>query len=119
MFLITCLAIGALVICLALFFDYIGKNPQLLEDEPKPELKYDSDNIQRFINERWTLQAQIRECSDLRTMEVLYWDIEQLDIQYRDVVPYNLHCQHINELYEAHTRYALQLNTKLKVSKAS
>jgi hypothetical protein len=56
----------------------------------------------------------MRECTSLADMENYYWKIEMLEIDYKDVVPDKLLITHIDELFTAHSRFAIALNTALK-----
>jgi hypothetical protein len=115
---ITCLVIAVVAFCFGLFFDYISKYPTFLEeDKPKHELSPAHDSvIQSFINNRWYLQAQIRECDSLKDMATLYWKIEELETEFKDAIPDQVLITHIDELFAAHARCALALQSKLKIA---
>jgi hypothetical protein len=74
-----------------------------------------SDLIQDFINYRWDLQTEIKECNDLKEMTRLYWQIEEASVEFKDFVPDQLLVEHINELFAAHARYALALKNKIEL----
>jgi hypothetical protein len=113
---ITCFAIAVVAFCFGLFFDYISKNPTFLEDDkPNPSPAHDSV-IQSFINNRWYLQEQIQDCNSLKDMATLYWKIEELETEFKDAVRDELLITHIDELFAAHTRCALALQSKLKIA---
>ena len=115
---ITCVAIAVVAFCFGLFFDYISTYPTFLEeDKPKHELSPAHDSvIQSFINNRWYLQEQIQDCNSLKDMATLYWKIEELETEFKDAVPDQLLITHIDELFAAHARYAIALQSKLKTS---
>jgi hypothetical protein len=117
-YLITCLAIAVVLFSFGLFFDYVSKYPTFLEeDKPKHELSPAHDSvIQAFINNRWYLQAQIRECDILKDMATLYWKIEELETEFKDAIPDQVLITHIDELFAAHARCAIALQSKLKTS---
>jgi hypothetical protein len=49
-------------------------------------------------------------------MATLYWQIEELETEFKDAVPDQLLITHIDELFAAHARYAIALQSKLKTS---
>lgn len=99
--------------CLGLFFHYIAKHPEYMEDERKVESwgDFDSGVVQSFINARWNLQYEIRECKSLALLSELYWEIERLEMDYRDTIPDQLLIVHIDELFAFHSIRAGQIKT--------
>jgi hypothetical protein len=102
--LITALAAALMVLAAgALVLRIYRPKQQPAPEQPRTE-NYAPDMIQKFINERWTIQAEIRDANDLATMEDLYWDIERFELDYKDLVPDQLLLTHVNELFNAHAR---------------
>ena len=99
------LAVAAIVLCFGLFFHYIWAIPEYLE-ENKGKIAsfddYDSGVIQSFINARWGLQYQIREVKSAAELSELYWEIERLEMDYRDAIPDQVLIVHIDELFAYH-----------------
>lgn len=75
--------------------------------------QYDSCIIQDMINERWRIQAKIRECLDMKYMGSLYWEIEDFGDWYKDRVPDGQLAQHLTSLFTYHTEKAVELRNTL------
>ena len=112
-------AVATIVLCFGLFFHYIWATPEYLE-EKKGKIAsfddYDSGVIQAFINARWGLQYQIREVKSAEELSELYWEIERLEMDYRDAIPDQVLIVHIDELFAFHAIRANQIKSVLVFS---
>ena len=102
------IAIALFVIGWALHI--IGKPEKLILPEPEPIATQDDGYLtQHFINQRWRLQAEIRDCADLATLSDLWYEIDRLDWDFRDAIPDQILIVHIDELFSYHAARAGQL----------
>lgn len=103
--------------CLFLFgyFLHIIGTPEELPDPGPVILPHEDDGYltQQFINQRWRMQAVIRECNDLATLSDFWHDIDRLEWDYRDAIPDQVLITHVDELFAFHALRAGQLKDKL------
>lgn len=112
MTLILCITVGICIGIIAWGLHVLSKHPEYIEpvqEVPKHNTQADSYLIQAFINARWTLQAEIRNASSMAELSDLYWEIERLSEDYKDLIPDQLLITHIDELFAYHARTAAQL----------
>jgi len=117
MSIILSISVAATLFAAAYVLHIIGKDQELiLEDQPRPLPTISEDHgwiIQHFINQRWRLQAEVRECTDLAVLSDLWYEIDRLEWDFRDTIPDQLLIVHIDELFAFHAMKAAQLKKKL------
>jgi hypothetical protein len=117
MSIILSISVAATLFAAGYFLHIIGKDRDMTADKQPPALPTISEDhgwiIQHFINQRWRLQAEVRECTDLAVLSDLWYEIDRLEWDFRDTIPDQLLIVHIDELFAFHAMRAQQLKKKL------
>ena len=117
MSIILSISVAATLFAAGYFLHIIGKDRELIQEgkpEPLPAIpEGEGWIVQHFINQRWQLQAEIRECTDLAVLSDLWYEIDRLEWDFRDTIPDQLLIVHIDELFAYHAMMAGRLNKKI------
>lgn len=108
---ILSITIGFCLFLLGYVLHMLGTRNEIADPGPvtMPEHQDDGYLTQHFINQRWKLQAEIRECNDMAVLSDLWYEIDRLDWDYRDAIPDQILIVHVDELFAFHALRAAQL----------
>lgn len=92
------ISIIILAVLILIFMVLVRIQDEDKEDIINESIEHDSSIIQAFVNERWTLQADIRNASTKEELETHRIRIETLYVKYYDTVPNELLTAQIDSL---------------------